>query len=744
MQRKYTVEGMACAACSASVERVVSRLDGVNSASVNLLAKTLIIDCADTLDDSLVIEAVTDAGFEAERIVQKQENTPKTDKNDKKNTKSDGLASAKVRLIVSIPLMLVLMYVAMGHMWGLPLPSFASPHKSPIGFAFTQFLLTLPVMYVNRKFYIVGFKALAKRAPNMDTLVALGSLASLFFGIFAIYRMATGDPQLVDKYVHNLYFESVSMILTLVTVGKFLEERSKNKTGDAIKKLKSLAPDKATVLRGDVEVEIATSDLAINDILVVKAGQSIPVDGIVVDGASSVDESALTGESMPVMKIVGDTVMSASVNTTGYLKVKATKVGADTTLAKIVELVENAGAGKPPIARLADKVSGVFVPIVMGISLVTLAVWLIISKDFDLAVSNAVSVLVISCPCALGLATPVAVMVNMGRCATSGILVRSAEALELLHKTDVVVLDKTGTITVGHPEVVFVKASTVPEDELVRLAVTLESMSHHPLSLAVIDYADSKNIAPSAAKSFETVLGKGVLCECDGSEIISGNTLFMQENGVEIPKEFLEDAPYTKLFFAKDKKFIGVIGVADKVKDSSKESIARLLAQNIDVVMLTGDSESSAKAVADEVGIKRIFAKVLPADKERVVKELMSEGKVVAMVGDGINDSPALTAASVGIAIGSGSDIAIDCADIVLMKNDLLDVERAVRYSKQTIKNIKQNLFWAFFYNTVGIPVAAGVLFPLGILLSPMIGSFAMSLSSLFVVTNALRLYKKK
>ena len=744
MQRKYTVEGMACAACSASVERVVSRLEGVENASVNLLAKTLIINCVDSLDDALVIEAITDAGFEAERIVQKQENTPKTDKDDNKNTKNEGLASAKVRLIVSIPLMLVLMYVAMGHMWGLPLPSFASPHKSPIGFAFTQFLLTLPVMYVNRKFYIVGFKALAKRAPNMDTLVALGSLASLFFGIFAIYRMASGDPQLVDKYVHNLYFESVSMILTLVTVGKFLEERSKNKTGDAIKKLKGLAPDKATVLRGDVEVEIATSDLAIDDILVVKAGQSIPVDGVVVDGASSVDESALTGESMPVMKNVGDTVMSASVNTTGYLKVKATKVGADTTLAKIVELVENAGAGKPPIARLADKVSGVFVPIVMGISFVTLAVWLIISKDFDLAVSNAVSVLVISCPCALGLATPVAVMVNMGRCATSGILVRSAEALELLHKTDVVVLDKTGTITVGHPEVVFAKASTVSEDELVRLAVTLESMSHHPLSLAVIDYADSKNIAPSAAKSFETVLGKGVLCECDGSEIISGNTLFMQENGVEIPKEFLEDAPYTKLFFAKDKKFIGVIGVADKVKDSSKESIARLLAQNIDVVMLTGDSESSAKAVADEVGIKRIFAKVLPADKERVVKELMSEGKVVAMVGDGINDSPALTAASVGIAIGSGSDIAIDCADIVLMKNDLLDVERAVRYSKQTIKNIKQNLFWAFFYNTVGIPVAAGVLFPLGILLSPMIGSFAMSLSSLFVVTNALRLYKKK
>jgi len=744
MQRKYTVEGMACAACSASVERVVSRLEGVNSATVNLLAKTLVIDCADTLDDALVIDAVTDAGFEAERVLPKQENTPKTDKNDNKNTKNEGLTSTKTRLWVSIPLMLVLMYVAMGHMWGLPLPAFAHPDKSPVGFAFTQFLLTLPVIYVNRKFFTVGFKALVKRAPNMDTLVALGACASLFFGVFAIYRMATGDPQLIHRYVHNLYFESVSMILTLVTVGKFLEERSKNKTGDALNKLKSLAPDKATVLRGGAEVDVSTYDLVVGDVIVVKSGQSIPVDGVVVEGMSSVDESALTGESIPVLKSAGDSVMCASVNTTGYLKVRATKVGADTTLAKIVELVENAGAGKPPIARLADKVSGVFVPIVMGISAITLVVWLIISRDFDLAVSNAVSVLVISCPCALGLATPVAVTVNVGRCAASGILVRSAEALELLHKADVVVLDKTGTITKGAPEVVFSKEFGVDEAQFLQCAITLEAMSHHPLSLAVVEFAKSKNVLPKSASDFETVLGKGVSCNMDGSQIISGNLPFMQEMGVEIPKEFSQDAPYTKLFFAKDKKFIGVMGVRDTVKDGSKEAISTLLEQDIDVVMLTGDSESAAKAVASEVGISRIFPQVLPADKEKIVKELMDGGKTVVMVGDGINDSPALTAASVGIAIGSGSDIAIDCADIVLMKNDLSDVCRAVRYSKQTIKNIKQNLFWAFFYNCVGIPVAAGVLYPFGILLSPMIGSFAMSLSSLFVVTNALRLYKKK
>ncbi len=737
MQKKYTVEGMACAACSASVERVVSKLDGVKNASVNLLAKTLVVDCEDSLDDSAVINAVTDAGFEAFPILPKQDKLPE---NNTKNNKNSDLSSTKVRLLVSIPLMLILMYVAMGHMWGLPLPPFANPEISPVGFAFTQFLLTLPVIYVNRKFFIVGARALIKKAPNMDTLVALGSCASLFFGIFAIYRIAMGE----HSYVHNLYFESAAMILTLVTVGKFLEERSKNKTGDALKKLKSLAPDKASVIRGEKEIEIPASELVIGDTLIIRAGQSIPVDGVVVEGASSVDESALTGESMPVLKNAGDSVMSASVNTTGFLKIRATKVGADTTLAQIVELVENAGAGKPPIARLADRVSGVFVPVVMTIALVTFTVWLIISGDFDLAVSNGVSVLVISCPCALGLATPVAIMVNVGRCAASGILVRSAEALELLHKADTVVLDKTGTITVGHPEVVYFKEYDVSREQLLQSALTLEAMSHHPLSMAVVDYAKDQNIDPMPATDFETILGKGVSCVSQGVKIISGNASFMQESGVEIPKEFLDDAPYTKLFFARDKSFIGVMGVRDRVKDSSKEAISELLAQNISVVMLTGDSESSARAVADEVGIERVYSGVLPADKERIVKELMVGAKTVAMVGDGINDSPALTSASVGIAIGSGSDIAIDCADIVLMKNDLLDVSRAVRYSKQTIRNIKQNLFWAFFYNAVGIPVAAGVLYPFGILLSPMIGSLAMSLSSLFVVTNALRLYRKK
>jgi len=744
MKRKYNVEGMACSACSASVERVVSKLDGVESASVNLLTKTLVIECKNSLDDALVIETVSDAGFEATLISKEGEEVAKKEQKSEKKASEQAFTPVKVRLWVSIPFMLVLMYVAMGHMIHLPAVPFADPESSPVGFAFLQFLLTLPVIYVNRKFYFVGFKALAKKAPNMDTLVALGSSASLFFGVFAIFRMAGGDAEIIHRYVHNLYFESVSMILTLVTVGKYLEERSKNKTGDALEKLKKLAPDKASVIKDGVETEISTSDIKVGDVLVIRAGQSIPVDAVVIEGGSSVDESALTGESMPVLKSVGDEVISASVNTTGFLKVRATKVGADTTLSQIIDLVENAGAVKPPISRLADRVSGIFVPVVMIISLITLAVWAIISKDLDLAVSNAVSVLVISCPCALGLATPVAIMVNMGRCASSGILVRSADALETLHKTDVVVLDKTGTITEGRPKAVFVKAFLVSEDDFLESALTLEQMSHHPLSLAVVEYAKEKNVRAREASGFETVLGKGVFCTSEGKKIISGNALYLQENGVDIPKEFLNDEPFTKLFFAKDGKFIGVIGVRDSVKESSKEAISQLMEQKIDVVMLTGDSESAAKIIAGEVGISHVISGVLPADKERVVKELMADGKTVAMVGDGINDSPALTAADIGIAIGSGSDIAIDSADVVLMKNDLLDVSRAIRYSAQTMRNIKQNLFWAFFYNAVGIPVAAGVLYPLGILLSPMIGSFAMSLSSVFVVTNALRLYKKK
>ena len=735
---------MMCAACSSSVERVCSKIDGVKSASVNLLTKTMVLECEQTFDDNLIIQAVSDAGFEATRLDKQEDVAAKNDKKDEKSADNARFTPVKVRLWVSIPFLIVLMYVAMGHMVGLPAVPFADPDKAPVAFAFLQFLLTLPVLYVNRKFYFVGFKALIKKAPNMDTLVALGSLAALFFGVFAIFRMSSGDAEVVHRYAHNLYFESVSMILTLVTVGKYLEERSKNKTGDALEKLKKLAPDKASVIRNGIAVEISASDIVPGDILVIKAGQSIPVDGVVVEGESAVDESALTGESIPVLKTVGDSVISASLNTTGFLKVRATKVGADTTLSQIIDLVENAGAGKPPISRLADKVSGIFVPVVMSISLLTLIVWAIISKDLDLAVSNAISVLVISCPCALGLATPVAIMVNMGRCASSGILVRSADALETLHKADVVVLDKTGTITEGRPKVVFCKAHNVSENEFLSLALTLENMSHHPLSMAVLAYAKEKNIEQMEASSFETVLGKGVCCRLGEDKIISGNVAYLEENGVNIPEEFLQNEPFTKLFFAKNQEFIGVFGVRDNVKESSKQAISELLKSGIDTIMLTGDTESAAKNIADEVGITKIYAGVLPSDKEKVVSELMASGKTVVMVGDGINDSPALSAANIGIAIGSGSDIAIDCADVVLMKNDLLDVSRAIRYSAQTIRNIKQNLFWAFFYNTIGIPVAAGVLYPIGILLSPMIGSFAMSLSSIFVVTNALRLYKKK
>ena len=747
MQIKFTVEGMACAACSASVERVVSRLDGVKSASVNLLTKTLVAECDEGFDRNLIIESVADAGFEAFPM-QSEEKSDKNSKDEKNKALSKSASEAdsvKVRLLVSIPLLLILMYVAMGHMIGLPLPPFASPKNSPVGFAFTQFLLVLPVMFVNRKFYSVGFKALVRRAPNMDTLVALGSAASLAFGIFAIYRMAEGDPDLIQKYSHNLYFESVSMILTLVTVGKYLEARSKNKTTDALEKLKKLAPDKATVVRGGREVEISSKDIAVNDIVVVKEGSMMPVDGIVVEGESSVDESALTGESIPVFKTVGDSVMSASVNKSGYMKICATKVGDDTTIARIVELVENAGAGKPKMARLADRVSGIFVPIVMAIAAVTFAVWMIVKGDMDLAVTNAVSVLVISCPCALGLATPVAIMVNMGRCASHGILVKSADALETLQKADVVVLDKTGTVTEGAPKVVSVLPHEISGDELTRLAATVESGSNHPLSAAVMKYAEEQGVSILGAGSFKNYVGRGISCTLSNTRemILAGNRAFMEENGIKICEDSKEGA-FTRLYFAQNGKFIGTMCVADSIKESSKAAITGLKKLGITIVMLTGDSQSVADHVAKEVGIHKVYAKALPADKERVVRELTESGRTVAMVGDGINDSPALSAAHVGVAIGSGADIAIDCADIVLIKSDLADVERAVRYSKQTVTNIKQNLFWAFFYNVIGIPVAAGVLYPIGVLLSPMIGSFAMSLSSLFVVTNALRLYKKK
>ena len=749
MKLKFTVEGMSCAACSASVERVTRRIEGITEASVNLLAKTLVADVADGVPDieDKIITAVAKAGFSASLAVEaKKAEAPKKSE----QTGSSVPTEMKIRLFVSLGFLAVLMYLTMGHMIGLPTPHIFHGAENALIFAFAQFILTLPIIYLNRKFYAVGFKALIHRSPNMDSLVAVGSGAALIYGIIAIfmigYGLGHGDTALVDHYRENLYFESAAMILTLVTVGKFLEERSKTKTGAAVEHLLKLAPDTAFVVRGGREVEIKTSELVIGDIIVIRPGQSLPADGVIIEGSSSVDESMLTGESMPVEKTVGDAVIGATINKNGSFKYRAEKVGGETSLAKIVELVREAGATKAPIAKLADKVSGIFVPVVMSIALVTLIVWLILGKGFDFALSCAISVLVISCPCALGLATPVAVTVAIGRMAERGILIKSAQSLEILHSVNTVVLDKTGTITEGKPSVTDVVSDDT--DELLSLAASLEASSEHPLAEAIRDYCAEKGIVPKSVSDFAAVSGRGVRAMVDGKAAFGGNVAYMAEQGIDISgieESLLALATEAKtpMLFAYDGKLIGVIAVADTIKSTSKDAVARLSDMGVSSMMLTGDNRQTAAAVAKNAGITDVVAEVLPQDKEREVAAKM-QGERVAFVGDGINDSPALTRADVGIAIGSGADIAIDSADIVLMKNDLTDVPVVISYSRRTMRNIKQNLFWAFFYNTLGIPVAAGVLSGFGIMLSPMIGAAAMSLSSLFVVTNALRLYRVK
>ncbi len=751
MKVKFSVEGMSCAACSASVERVSKRVEGVTNAEVNLLAKTLVVECEKDTPElrQKIITAVEKAGFTAAPADQKAEEAAVI-KEDKKKEKSEA-ENMKRRLIASVAILAVLMYLTMGHMVGLPTPHIFHGTENLVVFAFTQLLLTLPIVYLNRKFYIVGFKALWNRSPNMDSLVAVGSAAALVYGVFAIYMigygLGHGDLELAKTYGSNLYFESAAMILTLVSVGKFLEERSKNKTGAAVEHLMKLAPDTAIVEKNGVQVEVKTSALQVGDIIIVKPGQSLPADGTIVEGSSSIDESALTGESIPVEKTVGSRVMTASINKTGSFKFRAEKVGGETALAKIIDLVRDAGATKAPIAKLADKVSGIFVPVVMSIAAVTLIVWLILGRSFDFALSRGISVLVISCPCALGLATPVAVTVSVGRLAERGILVKSAEALEILHDTKTVALDKTGTITEGHPSVTDVISEN--EDELLTVAAALEASSEHPLAEAIRDYTDEKGFAPAKIDDFSAVPGRGVNAIMDGKKIAAGNIAFMKEIGVvqndECPAilDELAKKGSTPMLFAVDGKLAGIIAVADRIKPTSADAISKLHSMNVKTMMLTGDNRLTAEAIAKEAGVDDVTAEVLPQDKERVVDGLRKNG-IVTFVGDGINDSPALTRADVGIAIGSGADIAIDSADIVLMKNDLGDVPTAIDFSRRTIRNIRQNLFWAFFYNTLGIPVAAGVLAPLGVTLSPMLGAAAMSLSSLFVVTNALRLYKIK
>lgn len=749
MTQKFSVTGMTCSSCSAHVEKAVRKLPGVEQVNVNLLSNSMTVDYTeDQVNSQAIIEAVVEAGYGASQYVKAAEKRQAAQPVD---TVQEQLTSMKNRLIISFAFFVPLMYISMGHMAGLPLPSFLTGHQNAIAFAMTQFLLTLPVMYVNRKYYQVGFKTLFRGSPNMDSLIAIGSIAAVVYGIFAIYRigygLGTGDMDLVARYHMDLYFESAATILTLITLGKYLETRSKGKTSEAIAKLMDLAPKTATVIRDGLEVEIAVEDVAIGDIVVVRPGQSIPVDGVITEGNSSVDQSALTGESIPVEKNPGDKVIAATINKSGYFRFEAQKVGDDTTLAQIIQLVEEAGNSKAPIARLADKISGVFVPIVIGIAILSTIVWLLLGHPFEFALSIGIAVLVISCPCALGLATPVAIMVGTGKGAENGILIKSAEALETAHNIKTVVLDKTGTITAGKPVVTdIVPNKNSSSSYLLQVAATLEKPSEHPLADAIVEKANQLGLTFLETTDFKAISGRGISAQIDGKVCLAGNLAFMEENSISTSElsaqsDALANNGKTPLYFAEDGKLIGLIAVADVVKPTSRNAIHELEQMGIEVVMLTGDNRKTAETIQRQLGISRIVAEVLPQDKEREVRAIQESGKVVAMVGDGINDAPALVRADVGIAIGAGTDVAIESADIVLMKSDLMDVVTAIQLSKAVIRNIKMNLFWAFFYNSIGIPLAAGVFYSvLNWKLNPMFAAAAMSLSSVCVVTNALRL----
>ena len=750
-KEKYNITGMSCAACSAKVERVVGKLDGVENVSVNLLTNSMQVEYKeDKLSSNDIIKNIADAGYGASLATATKQ---KKEEKSIKKTNDDAIASMKFRLKVSIVFLVILMYFSMGSMIGLPLPKFLSGEGNPVGFALTQLLLVLPVMYVNRKYYISGFKSLFHLSPNMDTLIAVGSGAAFTYGVIAIYVMGyalnNSDMHTVTEYRMNLYFESVSMILTLITLGKFFETGSKARTTDAISKLIDLSPKRANVLRDGVEENILTEDVVVGDIVIVRPGESIPVDGMIIEGSTSVDESAITGESIPVQKEKGDKLIAATINKNGSVRIKATEVGEDTAISRIIALVEEASSSKAPIAKMADRVAGVFVPVVMGIALVTFIVWLALGYDFSFALNCAIAVLVISCPCSLGLATPVAIMVGTGKGAENGILIKSADALETTHSIDTVVLDKTGTVTEGKPVVTDILAFDIDENEFLKLAAGVESASEHPLAEAIVEKAKEKNLEIVSPTEFQAISGRGIVASVGNSKIIAGNEQAIKdqygnsENFTEVFKKGNELAAEgkTPMYFGKDGKLLGIIAVADTIKKDSKEAIQALKNRNIDVVLLTGDHKNTAMAIAKEAGIKKVIAEVLPTDQEEHIRELMEAGHKVAMVGDGINDSPALARADVGIAIGAGTDIAIESADIVLMHSSLKDVATAIDLSKAVIRNIKQNLFWAFFYNSIGIPLAAGVFYlSMGWKLSPMFGAAAMGMSSVCVVSNALRL----
>ena len=736
MQLKFTVTGMTCAACSARVEKVANQVPGVEKAEVNLLAGTMVVQCADESVAEPVIRAVTGAGYGAF--------LPGTPGRQEKAPAEEALKAMKKRLAGSFGLLAVLMYFTMGHMVGLPEPHWYHGQENALVAALLQLMLTLPVVYLNRVYYTRGLKALWKKSPNMDSLIAVGSLASLLYGVAALFRMAYalghGDWETVDYYRSNLYFESAAMILTLITLGKFLETRAKGRTGDAIRALMDLSPKTATVRRGENVLEIPAEQVQVGDTVIVRSGGAIPVDGTVLSGRGSVDQSALTGESVPVEKVPGDPVAAATIQVEGYLEFRAEKVGQDTTLAQVIRLVEEAGGSKAPIARLADKIAGIFVPAVMGISAVTFGIWMAAGYGLEFALNCAISVLVISCPCALGLATPVAIMVGTGRGARMGVLFKNARALENLHHVDMVVLDKTGTLTTGKPAVTDILPGKLDEKKLLNLAAALEAKSEHPFARAILERAGGPG---PEVTDFETLPGRGVAGNLGPVRYFGGNGQLMAQLGVQVP-EFPELAAQgkTPLYFANDRKeYLGAIAAADVLKADSRAAVEAMEKLGLQVVMLTGDNERTARAIARNAGIERVVADVLPANKAQAVQALQQEGHRVLMVGDGINDAPALVTADVGMAIGAGTDIAMESADIVLMNGSLLGVSGAIELSKATIRNIRQNLFWAFFYNALGIPVAAGALvIPLGIGLSPMLGAAAMSMSSVFVVTNALRL----
>lgn len=746
MKQHFELTGMSCSACSAHIEKGISKLAGIHVVQVNLLQNNMVVEYDESvLSDQKIIDTVKELGYGASLANEKNQ-TKKVE-----NSVDDELSSMKFRLVLSFAFLIPLMYISMGHMMGFSLPSFLTGTHNAVSFGLTQMLLTLPILYVNRKYYYSGFKALTKGSANMDSLVAIGSVAAFSYGVFAIYRMGYGlgiqDEALVMSYHMDLYFESAAMILALITFGKFLETRSKSKTTDAIDKLIQLAPTTVKVIKNQEEVEVDIDTLVVGDIIAIRSGDKIPVDGVVTFGTCNMDESSITGESMPVSKQIDDRIISGTLCQNGYILFEAKSVGEDTTLSKIVELVQQASSSKAPIAKLADKVASIFVPTVMLISALTFIVWMVLKGDVELALSMAICVLVISCPCALGLATPTAIMVGTGKAAQYGILVKSAESLENLSHIDTVVLDKTGTITTGKPEVSdWIKVKENVSYPLHDYVYSLEKQSEHPLADALIHYCESHQAVKKEVVDFHAITGKGISGVIEGNHVIIGNQKMLHEEGIDTL--FLEDSintlasmAKTPLYLVVNQEICGLIGVADAIKENSKAAIQAFDHLNVEVIMLTGDHQKTADALKKQLGLKKVIANLLPQDKENQIQLLQQSGKKVLMIGDGVNDAPSLVRADVGMAIGAGTDIAIESADIVLMHSDLMDSVHAISLSKAVLKNIKENLFWAFFYNIIGIPLAAGCFYlSFGLKLNPMFAAGAMSLSSVFVVSNALRL----